>query len=431
MLGDAALSLLATLRRWHVPLATSVVDQGIVAGSHFVLNILLARTLGPSAYGAFAISFMVLLFVSGIHAALVVEPMSALGATRPRDELPSYTGRLVILSGSLAACALIAAVAVLGILYLAGFAVGWSAAGGGLALGPLLLFTLLRQACYLQTRPRTALLGSVCYAVVLLGVSTTLLKSSSSRPTALSGYAALALAGGAASLVLAGRLSVQLPSLRDHWTAAELRRLAGEHWSYGRWLVAATVAHTAGYLLYLPMIGATLGLAQSGIFRATQTLTLPLMQILAAFAGLLVPWVSRQRSLQGSGYLRRVTFRVLGLNVVTAAVYGAALVLAGRRLLELLFGREYAAFAWLVPFFALAAQFTAVSDALGTLVRAVRLPRLFVWSKLAAAAVMLVVGFAAIRAWALEGAAASLVFGAFFEALVLAWQLRKRSWAES
>jgi O-antigen/teichoic acid export membrane protein len=419
------------VRRWHGPLATSVVDQGIVAGSHFVLNILLARKLGPSAYGAFSIGFMVLLFVSGIHTALVVEPMSALGATRPRAELPPYIGRLVLLSGSLAACVLMVAAAVLAILHLAGFAVGWSAVGGGLALGPMLLFALLRQACYLQTRPRTALLGSLCYSLVLLGAATALVGASSSRPTALSGYAALALAGGAASLVLAGRLSVPLPGLRAPRAAAELSRLAGEHWSYGRWLVAAALAHTAGYLLYLPMIGATLGLAQSGIFRAGQTLTLPLMQVLAAFGVLLVPWVSRQRSLQGGDYLRRVTPRVLGLNVAAAAAYGAVLVLAGRPLLQLLFGPEYAAFAWLMPFFALAAQFTAVSEALGTLVRAIRLPRLFVWSKLAAAAVMVVVGFAAVQVWSLEGAAASLVFGAFFEAFVLAWQLRKRSHAES
>jgi O-antigen/teichoic acid export membrane protein len=95
--------------------------------------------------------------------------------------------------------------------------------------------------------------------------------------------------------------------------------------------------------------------------------------------------------------------------------------------MQLVFGREYAAFAWLLPFFALAAQFTAVSEALGTLVRVVRLPRLFVWSKFAAAAVMLAVGFAAVRAWGLEGAAASLVFGAFFEAFVLGGQLWKWS----
>jgi O-antigen/teichoic acid export membrane protein len=146
---------------------------------------------------------------------------------------------------------------------------------------------------------------------------------------------------------------------------------------------------------------------------------------------LFVPWVSRQRSLEGAGYLRRVAPRVLGLNVVTAALYGTALVMAGRPLMELLFGGEYAAFAWLLPFFALAAQFTAVSEGLGTLVRVVRLPRLFVASKLAAAAVMLVAGFAAVRAWGLEGAAASLVFGAFFEAFVLGWQLWRRARAES
>jgi O-antigen/teichoic acid export membrane protein len=419
--------LLETLRRWQAHLAVSAVDQGVVAGSHFVLNVFLARSLGPAAYGAFAISFTVLLFASGIHTALVVEPMSALGATRPRAELPSYIGRLVILSGSLAACVLVLALAVLAAVRLAGFPIGWSALGAGLALAPMLLFALLRQACYLQTRPRTALVGSVCYAVVVLGASAALLKASAGRPTALTGYAALALAGTVASLVLAGRLSVRLPALGDRRSMAEVRALATEHWSYGRWLVGAALAHTTGYLLYLPMIGATLGLAESGVFRAGQTLTLPLMQVLAAFGVLLVPWVSRQRSLQGGGYLRRVAPRVLGLNVVAAAVYGAALVLAGRPLMQLVFGREYAAFAWLLPFFALAAQFTAVSEALGTLVRVLRLPRLFVWSKFAAAAVMLAVGFAAVRAWGLEGAAASLVFGAFFEALVLGGQLWKWS----
>jgi O-antigen/teichoic acid export membrane protein len=90
------------------------------------------------------------------------------------------------------------------------------------------------------------------------------------------------------------------------------------------------------------------------------------------------------------------------------------------------YGPAYSAFAWALAPLALAAWFAAASEALGTLVRGMRRPDLLVRSKLAAAAVTLAVGLAAIRSMGFAGAVFSLAVGSLCEALVLAWCLWRR-----
>ena len=60
--------------------AWAVSDQGLFAVSSALLNILLARWLTPSAYGAFAVAYSVSLFMGAFHTALLTEPMLVFGS---------------------------------------------------------------------------------------------------------------------------------------------------------------------------------------------------------------------------------------------------------------------------------------------------------------------------------------------------------------
>src|SRR6185436_2674834 len=87
-------------RRWRMRVTWSLVDQALISGSGFLLNILIARWVPPAEYGLFAVAYAGFVVASGIHTSLLVEPMSVLGAARPSSELASYLGRLM--SGHLA-----------------------------------------------------------------------------------------------------------------------------------------------------------------------------------------------------------------------------------------------------------------------------------------------------------------------------------------
>src|SRR6202041_4020558 len=78
------------VRTWGIKSGLSIVDQGLVSGAGFLLSFLLARWLNSEVYGAFAVAFATLLFLTGFHNVLLLEPMSVMGPARYSDRTPFY-----------------------------------------------------------------------------------------------------------------------------------------------------------------------------------------------------------------------------------------------------------------------------------------------------------------------------------------------------
>jgi O-antigen/teichoic acid export membrane protein len=400
----------------------SVLDQGLVSGANFGLNVLLARWVSPAEYGVFAISFGLFLLLSGLHVALILEPMNVLGAARPVAEIGRYVGSLVhahvVLS---AALSLGLAVAALGLRHRNASLAG-SLAMLAAALPFLLLQWLLRQACYLQTRPDLAVRGSLVYVATLAAGLGLVARRPGLVSPLLAAFPILALASVAAAAVLWRPLGVALPG-----RVVPSRELITSHWSYGRWIVAASLAHNAGNALYLPLVAALLGLAASGALKAVQNLSLPLQQLLTALSLLAFPWVSRQTAVHGEAHARRVSLGLVGIYAAVAAGYGAVLVLLGERLLRLLYGPgPYAALGWAVVLVAAAGLVAAAAQALGIALRARGRPQVILWSKLAAALFLLAAGTLLVQKHGLYGALLGVVIGHACEAAVLAMALRSK-----
>src|SRR6266581_3295945 len=98
------------LRFWGIRSGLSVLDQGLTSGAGFLLNLFLARWLTSEAYGAFAVTFATLLFFSGFHNVLLLEPMSVMGPARYSTQASAYLAaqlKIHKLLGSLLAGALL------------------------------------------------------------------------------------------------------------------------------------------------------------------------------------------------------------------------------------------------------------------------------------------------------------------------------------
>ena len=155
----------ATLRTWGTKSALSLVDQGLTSGAGFIVNIYLARVLAPNVYGAFAVAFTGLLFVSGFHNVLLLEPLSVLGPSRHADRLVRFFRAQIAVHAVLVGV-LSAAVLLSGILLwrveprnpLVG-----AILGAAFALPFLLLLWLARRMCYVVQLPSTAVAGSGSY----------------------------------------------------------------------------------------------------------------------------------------------------------------------------------------------------------------------------------------------------------------------------
>lgn len=317
----------------------TVADQALFAGANFLVNIVLARWLSPEAYGAFSVAFVVFLLAGAIHGGLFVEPMLVFGAGRFQGRTRAYLRTL--LHGHLAFSLVVgAALAVVG-------AVAWYAGGReiavefvtlGVVAGLILALWLLRRACYLVDRPDWAAGAGVLYMALLLGGAWAL-----GAGGWLSGPAVLVLmAGGsvAASAVLAWRLGLFRPDdavvgpLPDT-LRADVREA---HSAYGRWSAPTgglEWLHSALPLLVLPLV---VGLEASGALRALYNLAMPALHAFAALTVMALPVFVRARA---AGRARETARNVGGGIVALGVLYGAALLVGGRPVVEWLYDGKY------------------------------------------------------------------------------------------
>lgn len=411
----------AAWRRWRGPLSTSVLDQAAVSGANFALHVLLARWTTPAEYGAFAVAYSVLLLASAPHGALLTDPLTVVGPRRFAHAFAPYLRTLVgthfLLT--LPVGVLLAASALLPPL------AGGPLTGVLFALGAVtpfvLLVWLLRSACYLEARPGLALTGSGLYALTLVG-----LMAAARVAAGLTGPGAL-VAMGAANALASVPMAAGLGLFTAPHAAADHALVIREHWAYGRWILGASVAHAVGHGLYIPLVGAMLGLDASGALRAIQNLVLPLQQVLLALGMLTYPWLSRGVAREGPGYLWGRAARLMLMTCGAAAAYGAVLAVVARPALSVLYGNgRYTSFAGVVPIMAAAAVVASAAQLLSIFARALGNPQVVLWSKLAAGGWLLAVGIVLIRSGGIKGAVVSLAGSSLAEALVLAALLWRR-----
>ncbi len=80
-------------------------DQALVSGANFATNVMLARTLGLSGFGMFALSWLVVLLWSNLQTAFLIAPMMSIGHKQEREFQPFYFGSILVLALGLAASA--------------------------------------------------------------------------------------------------------------------------------------------------------------------------------------------------------------------------------------------------------------------------------------------------------------------------------------
>jgi thymidylate kinase len=81
----------ATARQWLRRGSWGIVDQMLISFTNFATMVLLARGLGPAAFGAFSLVYGGLLFANSLQGALVTQPHGVLSAGRRGRAYADYT----------------------------------------------------------------------------------------------------------------------------------------------------------------------------------------------------------------------------------------------------------------------------------------------------------------------------------------------------
>lgn len=405
----------------------AVLDQGLFAGSNFLLNVLLARWLTPSEYGAFAVAFSVFLLLGVFHTALLTEPMLVFGPGKYRERFPEYLGTL--LRGHFAMMLPGAA-----LLTVTAFLLGWlyspAVERAFLALaiaGPLiLLLWLLRRAFYVRLNPSWAAVGGGIYLLILLASTLTL--HAAGRLTPATGFLAMA----AASLVTCLLLLFPLrPSLAMESSA--IRAVAADHWRYGKWVAAAAGPSWITDSIYYLILPAWVGLAETGALKALINLAMPALQISSTLGVLLLPILVRNRDCRGPRAMNRIVKLFLALFLLGSVCYLAALWGFRLQIFHLLYRGKYAGYAsWPVLWVGLLPIAYSLPVVMGAALRALEQSNLVFWSYIGSVVVALTLGVPLAFSLGVRGAILGLVASyLLMGALMLFFLIRIRTPRES
>jgi glycosyltransferase involved in cell wall biosynthesis/O-antigen/teichoic acid export membrane protein len=371
----------------------AVADQGLFAGSNFIVNILLARWLTPREYGAFATAFAAFLGLGVIHTALLAEPMLVFAPQRYRDRHGEYFGALfwghwiVSLGAS-------AVLAIAGwILHLRGQAELASALYWFALAGPfILLLWLMRRSCYGQFNPRRAAMGGVGYLVLMMLLLA--LVHHFSSLTIGSALAMIAVSSLAASVGLGiGQVTL--------WPTREiLRDVTAEHLRYGRWATATQILGFIPGNIYYFLLPSMASLEQSGALRALSNLFMPFMQAGTALCLLLIPAFVQTRGTQEGRRLHKLALAVLAGGPLA---YWLVVGLLDRPVVNWVYGGKYLADAGLVWIIGLQPVISGACGVYGSLLRAQQKMNAVFWGGLVAAIGAVTLGIAMTRAYGLAG----------------------------
>jgi len=354
--------------RWAQKAGFAIADQGLFSGSHFVVNLMLARWLTPVEFGAFAFSVSILLLVISVHNAIFTDPMMVFGSGRYRGNLPQYLG--ILLLGHCVVTSVMALIlAAIAYAVFHFFSVQTAKAILALAVSCpfILLLFLLRRVFYIRLDPASAAVGGAAYLFVLVGSGYCLHVANALSPS--SAFLCMGLSALITSLFFLYRL--RPTPLRS--PVSEITTVCRDHYNYCRWTLAAVAVGWLPTNIYYFVLPLWKGLAAIAVLKALNTVLQVSFQTNAVLALLATPLLSRRfNEDKGKMFLLARTFLILA--VIANAVFYGFLLIFPKQILGLFYGARYVDAYPLLRIMGLLAISTGFSAVMGTVLRAMERP---------------------------------------------------------
>jgi O-antigen/teichoic acid export membrane protein len=379
----------------------AILDQALISGSNFLIGILLARWMTQDQYGVYALTFSIFVLLSILYQSLLLEPQSVFGPSEFRENQRGYLGTMLWLQVGLSALILL----VLGLSAFVGWKLGWhkglpnSLLGVTIAAPCVLLFYLVRQACYVIPKPQLAVQGSSIYFVLVIALLFLVYRKEWISP--FMAFLVMGLASLAACIFLISRLK---PSMGLSAASANSSVVLRKHWMYGRWFIAATFVMWLPWNIYYTVLGRYAGFAEVGVLRVLMNLYMPLSQTLSALSLLLLPSAARKHGQEGKSGALGQTRKTMLLFAIGVLAYWAMVIPLGRPIMRFLYKGQYTDVLPLLPWIAMASLFWFCAHSTTISLRAIQAPSSVLVVYGAASIVCVLVGVPAARAFGIRGA---------------------------
>jgi O-antigen/teichoic acid export membrane protein len=403
LLGADSSSLLRKLLPWAHKGGLTILDQGLISGSNFLISVLLARWLTAEQYGAYAIAFGFFVLLQLVYQSLVLEPMSVFGGSTYRNNLRGYFASLLWIHVILSLAIFMVFGATAGVSRLLGQSAGMPGALAGVTIASpcVLFFWMARRSFYLELSPNQAVLGALVYSGFVLSALWVFYHRH--LLSAFTAFVLIAIGslGTGSFLMLRLRLA-----LRPKGPSPPTRTIWRQHWRYGAWALMGCFASWVPANIFYPILGSFGSMAQSGQLKALMNLTLPLEQTKAALSMLLLPYAAGVHSAKDDGDGSRakiLTLRMTILGVGIAVVYWGLIIPLDKPLFQLLYSGRYMEVAHQIPLVAVGSIFWSAAYGPALALRGMKSPASVFAAYTFAALASLAIGVPATWAFGLTG----------------------------
>lgn len=385
----------------------SIADQGATAAISFLASVFIGRKLGAEPLGIYAITNVFVTLIRSLQNSIVLEPMSVYGPRRTREEQRGYFSFLLGLEN--------AWVGGLMLLMMAGAALVWAAgrietdvlyaflAGAVFAFLSCFQYFLRRQF-YIEFRQYLAMVQSLSF-LLLVAVGFAVMYRFDGW-TLIDVYVLLCGCSVVVCVVQGGRFWHRLTRLN----AADIRRYAREHWSYGKWVLLTVPIGLVTYQGYFFFVGSLVSTEAAGHLKAVETLIAPFSQVAMGLSLMLIPMVSRNIDQMSLAEQRARALRLSIPLFALAIVYAAAVYFGGEYALRALFGEHIEDAVGIVKIMAFVPLFLAAPMPASVFLSALQRANMRFYSQTTAAIGTMLVGVPLVVLYGLHGAAAALLF---------------------
>lgn len=349
--------------KWGTKLTGAIGDQAIFAASNFFINVLLARWMTPTEFGAFVVAYSWLLLPQNFYESILIEPMTVFGAGKYGKMLRAYLG--YVFYGHLLLSGLVALVMIIGAIFVYVFdspLVGSALLGAGLSAPLVLTRWLSRRPFYITSKPHWAAIGGAIYFVLSVAILLVVRQMDVIREPMsyclpidpypcqtlnqahlLTPFSAMMIMG-VAGVIASAFLTFYL--IRPQWRLEEqgeltLKNVVKDHWQYGTWASGSRLLiwiPSNVYYLVLPLF---MSLAESGALRALTNLIQPIYMSMSAITAILMPtFVRTFRSRGKPGVNSRMT-KIIYLSLVFTGGYFIVITFFGGWIMSFLYDGKF------------------------------------------------------------------------------------------
>ena len=322
-------------------------DQALVSGANFVTNLLLARSLGLSGFGVYALSWTVVLLMSGLQMAIIISPMMSVAPKQAPDDRAAYFGAVTLhelgLTGAVASCLYLSTLA--SSRWFPSWHVAPLALPLALSTGAFLLQDFARRYFFTVRRSHLAIVSDAASYLTQLPLLWWL-----GWRHELTVSSALWIIGLTSLFSFLLSACMREPMRFDQRTVIAVAR---RHWTMVRWLVPSAVLQWASQNLILVFAPIFYGAAAAGALRACQNLVAVAHIWFLGLENVVPPEASKHLHERGVDGLLRYIWKVLREWGALTLVFMLIISVVPSFWLRLFYGAEFAGFGYVLRLYGL------------------------------------------------------------------------------